>query len=165
MDVDGEDNGTKVTRANYLRIVLGGSDQGVMMLACKALGMCVCMCARVYAALLCSLVIPCNGHMLVHVARGGATHKPPYRTRANSICLLTTPFIARGSRVKKGVVRLPLSLHELWSPSYSIKHKCSRLTIFRLPPHPGHLALSGGTLTGDFAEFEVKRALEWLQGL
>lgn len=28
----------------------------------------------------------------------------------------------------------------------------------------GHLALSGGTLTGDFAEFEVKRALEWLQG-
>jgi hypothetical protein len=39
MDIDGEDSGTKVTRANYLRIVLGGSDQGVMMLACKALGM------------------------------------------------------------------------------------------------------------------------------
>jgi hypothetical protein len=38
MDIDGEDSGTKVTRANYLRIVLGGSDQGVMMLACKALG-------------------------------------------------------------------------------------------------------------------------------
>lgn len=38
MDIDGEESGTKVTRANYLRIVLGGSDQGVMMLACRALG-------------------------------------------------------------------------------------------------------------------------------
>ncbi|KXS11006.1 FAT-domain-containing protein [Gonapodya prolifera JEL478] len=28
----------------------------------------------------------------------------------------------------------------------------------------GRLALSGGTLTPDFVEFEVKRALEWLQG-
>lgn len=29
----------------------------------------------------------------------------------------------------------------------------------------GRLALPGGTLTSDFVEFEVKRALEWLQGL
>lgn len=28
----------------------------------------------------------------------------------------------------------------------------------------GKLASSGGTLTTDFVEFEVKRALEWLQG-
>eukprot|EP00004_Rigifila_ramosa_P027283 TRINITY_DN882_c0_g1_i1.p1 TRINITY_DN882_c0_g1~~TRINITY_DN882_c0_g1_i1.p1 ORF type:complete len:2377 (-),score=590.06 TRINITY_DN882_c0_g1_i1:39-6899(-) len=28
----------------------------------------------------------------------------------------------------------------------------------------GHLASAGGTLTADFVEFEVKRALEWLQG-
>lgn len=28
----------------------------------------------------------------------------------------------------------------------------------------GHLARAGGTLTPDFVEFEVKRALEWLQG-
>ena len=28
----------------------------------------------------------------------------------------------------------------------------------------GRLALSGGTLTPEFVEFEVKRALEWLQG-
>ena len=28
----------------------------------------------------------------------------------------------------------------------------------------GRLALSGGTLTAEFVEFEVKRALEWLQG-
>lgn len=28
----------------------------------------------------------------------------------------------------------------------------------------GRLALSGGTLTSEFVEFEVKRALEWLQG-
>ncbi|KAI8593944.1 armadillo-type protein [Geranomyces variabilis] len=28
----------------------------------------------------------------------------------------------------------------------------------------GHLALAGGTLTAEFVEFEVKRALEWLQG-
>ena len=28
----------------------------------------------------------------------------------------------------------------------------------------GRLALAGGTLTADFVEFEVKRALEWLQG-
>lgn len=28
----------------------------------------------------------------------------------------------------------------------------------------GHLARAGGTLTSDFVEFEVKRALEWLQG-
>jgi hypothetical protein len=25
--------------------------------------------------------------------------------------------------------------------------------------------MSGGTLTAEFVEFEVKRALEWLQGL
>jgi len=28
----------------------------------------------------------------------------------------------------------------------------------------GRLALAGGTLTAEFVEFEVKRALEWLQG-
>src|SRR5690242_1687285 len=28
----------------------------------------------------------------------------------------------------------------------------------------GHLARAGGSLTADFVEFEVKRALEWLQG-
>jgi len=28
----------------------------------------------------------------------------------------------------------------------------------------GRLAQSGGTLTPEFVEFEVKRALEWLQG-
>lgn len=28
----------------------------------------------------------------------------------------------------------------------------------------GRLALPGGTLTAEFVEFEVKRALEWLQG-
>lgn len=28
----------------------------------------------------------------------------------------------------------------------------------------GHLARAGGTLTADFVEFEVRRALEWLQG-
>lgn len=39
MDIDGEDSGTKVTRANYLRIVLGGSDQAVMLAASAALGM------------------------------------------------------------------------------------------------------------------------------
>lgn len=29
----------------------------------------------------------------------------------------------------------------------------------------GRLALSGGSLTADFVDFEVKRSLEWLQGL
>jgi hypothetical protein len=29
----------------------------------------------------------------------------------------------------------------------------------------GRLALPGGTLTSEFVEFEVKRALEWLQGV
>ena len=33
-----------------------------------------------------------------------------------------------------------------------------------LPYFTGHLARAGGTLTSDFVEFEVKRALEWLQG-
>jgi hypothetical protein len=28
----------------------------------------------------------------------------------------------------------------------------------------GHLALASGSLTTDMVEFEVKRAIEWLQG-
>ncbi|KNC72766.1 hypothetical protein SARC_14674, partial [Sphaeroforma arctica JP610] len=39
MDIDGEDNGTKIDRANYLRAALGGiNDQDIMKSACKALG-------------------------------------------------------------------------------------------------------------------------------
>ena len=40
IDIDGEDNTTKITRfANYLRIVLPGSDPQVSELAAKALGL------------------------------------------------------------------------------------------------------------------------------
>ena len=39
IDFDGEDNTTKITRfANYLRIVLPGSDPQISVLASKALG-------------------------------------------------------------------------------------------------------------------------------
>ena len=41
IDIDGEDNTSKVTRfANYLRIVLPGTDQQIAVLASKALGAC-----------------------------------------------------------------------------------------------------------------------------
>jgi len=36
-------------------------------------------------------------------------------------------------------------------------------TLVRASQALGHLARAGGTLTADFVEFEVKRALEWLQ--
>lgn len=39
IDFDGEDNNTKVTRfANYLRLILPGSDGATMVLAAKSLG-------------------------------------------------------------------------------------------------------------------------------
>ena len=38
------------------------------------------------------------------------------------------------------------------------------VTLERASKALGHLARAGGTLTADFVEFEVKRALEWLEG-
>jgi hypothetical protein len=38
-------------------------------------------------------------------------------------------------------------------------------TLGILIAYQGHLATSASTLTSEFVEFEMKRALEWLQGL
>lgn len=48
--------------------------------------------------------------------------------------------------------------------NFFVQPHTSKIALERAAKALGHLARAGGTLTADFVEFEVKRALEWLQG-
>ena len=48
--------------------------------------------------------------------------------------------------------------------NFFVQPATARSAMVRASKALGHLARAGGTLTTDFVDFEVKRALEWLQG-
>lgn len=48
--------------------------------------------------------------------------------------------------------------------NFFVQPSSSKQTLHMASKTLGHLARAGGTLTADFVDFEVKRALEWLQG-
>ena len=48
--------------------------------------------------------------------------------------------------------------------NFFLKAATSKLALERASKALGHLVRAGGTLTVDFVDFEVNRALEWLQG-